>query len=146
MGASFPVHLPQTTARAGLGSRGSQQLGRLGDVGGHPPGLVAGEEVQPSAGGGAQRSRRLRRELPKSAAPPNHDRWSNSHHGLAADGGARRCLKCLVGDFAEEIFVGLVEFGGAVIHEITPLRLLMLQQFRQLCNVRRDVAGLIARQ
>jgi hypothetical protein len=50
------------------------------------------------------------------------------------------------GDFAEEIFVGLVEFGGAVIHEITPLRLLMLQQFRQLCNVRRDVAGLIARQ
>jgi hypothetical protein len=48
--------------------------------------------------------------------------------------------------FAEEIFVGLVEFGGAVIHEITPLRLLMLQQFRKLCNVRRDVAGLIARQ
>ena len=48
--------------------------------------------------------------------------------------------------FAEEIFVGLVEFGGAVIHEITPFRLLMLQQFRQLCNVRRDVAGLIARQ
>jgi hypothetical protein len=33
-------------------------------------------------------------------------------HGLAPDGGARRCLKCLVGDFAEEIFVGLVEFGG----------------------------------
>jgi hypothetical protein len=38
--------------------------------------------------------------------------------------------------FAEEIFVGLVEFGGA------PLRLLMLQQFRQLCNVRRDAPGL----
>src|SRR5271169_6942054 len=52
-------------------------------------GFVAGEEVQPSAGGGAQRSRRLRRELPKSAAPSNHDRWSNSHHGLAPDGGAR---------------------------------------------------------
>jgi hypothetical protein len=100
--------------------------------------------VQTSAGGGAQRSRRLGRELPKSAAPPNQDRWSNSHHGLAPDGGARRCLKCLVGDFAEEIFVGLVEFGGAVVHEITPLRLLMLQQFRQLCNVRRDAAGLVA--
>jgi hypothetical protein len=57
---------------------------------------------------------------------------------LAPDGGARRCLKCLVGDFAEEIFVGLVEFGGAVVHEITPLRLLMLQQFRQLCNIHRD--------
>ena len=98
----------------------------------------------PRAGGGAQRSRRLRRELPKSAAPPNQDRWSNSHHGLAPDGGARRCLKCLVGDFAEEIFVGLVEFGGAVVHEIPPLRLLMLQQFRQLCNVRRDAAGLVA--
>jgi hypothetical protein len=65
---------------------------------------------------------------------------------LAPDGGARRCLKCLVGDFAEEIFVSLVEFGDAVVHEITPLRLLMLQQFRQLCNVRRDAAGLIARQ
>ena len=48
------------------------------------------------------------------------------------------------GGFAEEIFVGLVEFGGAVVHEITPLRLLMLQQFRQLCNVRRDAAGLVA--
>jgi hypothetical protein len=97
--------------------------------------------VQPRAGGGAQRSRRLRRELPKSAPPPNHDRWSNSHHGSAADGGARRCLKCLVGDFAEEIFVALVEFGGVVVHKITPLRLLMLQQFRQLCNVRREAAG-----
>jgi hypothetical protein len=65
---------------------------------------------------------------------------------LAPDGGARRCLKCLVGDFAEEIFVGLVEFGGAVVHKITPLRLLMLQQFRQLCNVRRDAPGLVARE
>src|ERR1700674_3238482 len=89
-------------------------------VGGDAPGLVVGEEsAQPSAGGGAQRSRRLGRGLPKSAAPPNHDRWSNSHHGLAPDGGARRCLKCLVGYFAEEIFVGPVEFGAAVVHEIT---------------------------
>ena len=39
-------------------------------------------------------------------------------------------------DSAEEIFVGLVEFGGAMVHEITPLRLLMLQQY-----VRRDAAG-----
>jgi hypothetical protein len=100
--------------------------------------------VQPSAGSGAQRSRRRRLELPKSAAPPNQDRWSNSHHGLAPDGGARRCLKCLVGDFAEEIFVGLVEFGGAVVHEITPLRLLMLQQFRQLGDVGGDPPGLVA--
>ena len=45
MGASFPVHLPQTTALAGLGSGGSQQLGQLGEVGGDAPGLVAGEQV-----------------------------------------------------------------------------------------------------
>jgi hypothetical protein len=25
-------------------------------------------------------------------------------------------LKCLVGDFVEDIFVGLVEFGGDVVH------------------------------
>ena len=31
-----------------------------------------------------------------------------------------------------------------MVHEITPLRLLMLQQFRQLCNVHRDAAGLVA--
>jgi hypothetical protein len=46
-----------------------------------------------------------RSTIPKSAAPPNYDRWSNSHHGLAPDGDARRCLKRLVRDFAEEIFV-----------------------------------------
>jgi hypothetical protein len=63
---------------------------------------------------------------------------------LAPNGGARRRLKCLVGNFAEEIFVGLVEFGGAVVHEITPLRLLMLQQFRQLGDVGSDAPGLVA--
>jgi hypothetical protein len=57
--------------------------------------------------------------LPESAAPSHHDRWSNSHDELPPDVGARRCLKCLVGDFIEDIFVGLVEFGGevgAVVH------------------------------
>jgi hypothetical protein len=41
---------------------------------------------------------------------------------LALDAGARRCLKCLVGDFVENIVVGLVEFGGkvsAVVHGST---------------------------
>jgi hypothetical protein len=60
----------------------------------------------------------------KSAASPNQDRWSNSHHGLAPDVGARRCLKCLVGDFIEDIFVGLVEFSGkvgALVHGDYPL-------------------------
>ena len=31
-----------------------------------------------------------------------------------------------------------------MVHQITSLRLLMLQQFRQLCNVHRDAAGLVA--
>jgi hypothetical protein len=43
MGASFPVHLPKTTARVGLGSGGSQQLRQLGDVGGDAPGGLVGE-------------------------------------------------------------------------------------------------------
>ena len=61
---------------------------------------------------------RPRSTIPKSAAPPNYDRWSNSHQGLAADVGARR-FKCLVGDFIEDIVIDLVEFGvgvGAVVH------------------------------
>jgi hypothetical protein len=62
---------------------------------------------------------RPRSTIPKSTASPHYDRWSNSHDPLALDVGARRCLKGFVGDFAEEIFVGLVKFGGgvgAVVH------------------------------
>jgi hypothetical protein len=55
-------------------------------------------------------AQKLTLRIPKSTASPHHDRWSNSHDALALDVGARRCLKGLVGDFAEEIFVGLVEF------------------------------------
>ena len=44
MGASFPVHLPKTTARVGLGSGGSQQLRQLGKVGGDAPGRGAAEQ------------------------------------------------------------------------------------------------------
>jgi hypothetical protein len=33
---------------------------------------------------------------------------------LFPDVGARRCLKCLVGDFVEDIFVGLAEVGGEI--------------------------------
>ena len=66
---------------------------------------------------------RPRSTIPKSAATPNQDRWSNSHHGLAPDVGVRRCLKCLVGDFIEENFVGLVEFGGGVVLWFTRLPL-----------------------
>jgi len=117
-----------------------QRLRQLGDIGSDAPNLVAGEQLGCRVPGAAL-SRRLGRELPKSAARPNHDRWCNSHHGLAPDGGARRRLKCLGGNLAEEIFVGLVEFGGAVVHEIAPLRLLMLQQFRQLCNAHPRCGG-----
>jgi len=61
---------------------------------------------------------RLADRLVKSAAPPRHDRWSNSHQGLALHVTARR-LEYLVRDFVPDIFVGVVEFGGevgAVVH------------------------------
>jgi hypothetical protein len=61
---------------------------------------------------------RLADWLVKSAASPRHDRWSNSHQGLALHITARR-LKYLVGDFVPDIFVSVVEFGGevgAVVH------------------------------
>ena len=45
MGGVVSRPLKHTTARAGLGSGGSQQLRQLGDVGGNAPGLVAGEEL-----------------------------------------------------------------------------------------------------
>ena len=75
---------------------------QLPDVHRDPPRLVAGED-----------------RLPKSAARSYQDRWPNGHHGLITDALARRCLKCLVGDFMEDIFVRFVEFSGdvdAVIH------------------------------
>jgi hypothetical protein len=48
---------------------------------------------------------------------------------LAPYVGASRCLKCLVGDFVEDIFVGLVESGGdigAVVHGNFPSSLATL--------------------
>jgi hypothetical protein len=64
-------------------------------------------------------SSRVRIGSPSQAARSDQDRWSNGHHGLVPDALARRCLKCLVGDFLEDIFVRFVGFGGdigAVIH------------------------------
>jgi hypothetical protein len=57
--------------------------------------------------------------LPKSAAATHQNRRSHRNEQLTPDAGARRCLKRLVGDFAEDIFIGLVAFGGkvgAVVH------------------------------
>jgi hypothetical protein len=65
----------------------------------------------------------------KSAAPAHHDRWSDSHHGLTLDVGTRRRLKCLVGDFVDDIFIRLAELGrSAVVHEESPFSLLLMLQ------------------
>jgi hypothetical protein len=45
MGGVVSRPLKHTTARAGLGSGGSQQLRQLSDVGGDAPGLVLGEQL-----------------------------------------------------------------------------------------------------
>jgi hypothetical protein len=111
------------------------------------PGLVAGEEVCSRAPGaalsdpaGCGASFPSQRHPPIMIVGPTVTMaWPPMRVPAAAS-------SVFVGDFAEEIFVGLVEFGRVVVHEITPIRLLMLQRFRQVCNVRRDAAGLIARQ
>jgi hypothetical protein len=75
MGASFPVHLPNTTPRAGLGSGSSQQLRQLGDVGGDAPGLVAGEEF----------ARRAVRRLVKKRHPPSRYGCSQNEKAARVD-------------------------------------------------------------
>jgi hypothetical protein len=98
-----------------IGGGGRSSAGS--DVGGDAAGLVAGEQVSRSAVGAAEAALcNPRSGLPKSAAPPIMI-VGPIVHGPDVD--ARRCLKCLVGDFVKDIFVGLVEFVsevGAAIH------------------------------
>jgi hypothetical protein len=64
---------------------------------------------------------------------------------LAPDAVARRCLKCLVRDFVDNTFFGLVGFGGKAGAVIRRSLLLLLNgaTARQLSDVGGDAAGLI---